>query len=101
MDKAEKLSVTVTPAMARKIRDWVDAGTYASASEVVRAGMRALQRDEDEHAERLAAIRARIKAAAEETGPGYSSTEVFSEIRSRLKARAAGGFHEDPAGSLE
>lgn len=101
MEAAEKLSVTVTPALARMIREKVEDGSYGSASEVVRAALRALQRDDEEHAERIASIKARINASIEDKGPGYSSEEVFGEIRERLRARMASGFHEEPPRPLE
>jgi len=63
MEPVEKLSVTVTPAMARLIREKVEDGSYASTSEVVRAALRAFQREEEQHAERLASIKARVKAS--------------------------------------
>jgi antitoxin ParD1/3/4 len=101
VESAEKLSVTVTPAMARLIRQRVEDGSYGSASEVIRAALRAFQREEEEHAERMASIRARIKASVEDTGPTYSSEEVFAELRRRYESKAAAGFHEAPSGSLE
>ncbi|MFI0843156.1 type II toxin-antitoxin system ParD family antitoxin [Mesorhizobium sp. IMUNJ 23232] len=100
MESAEKLSVTVTPAMARMIREKVEDGSYGSASEVVRAALRALRRDDEEHEERMASIRARIKASIEDKGPGYTGEEVIDNIRRRYEARA-GGLHEDSAGPLE
>ncbi|TIR15407.1 MAG: type II toxin-antitoxin system ParD family antitoxin, partial [Mesorhizobium sp.] len=36
MEPAEKLSITVTPAMARMIREKVEDGSFGSASEVIR-----------------------------------------------------------------
>lgn len=101
MDQAEKLSVTVTPQMAQMIREKVESGQYASASEVIRAGLRALQTEEEEHAERLAWVKARIRASVENPGPGHSSEEVFGRLRARLEAKAAGGFHEEPSRPLE
>ncbi|BCH09569.1 addiction module antidote protein [Mesorhizobium sp. 131-3-5] len=81
MESAEKLSITVTPAMARMIREKVEDGSFGSASEVIRAALRAFQREEDEHAERIASIRARVKASIEDTRPNLSGEEV----RDRLK----------------
>jgi antitoxin ParD1/3/4 len=101
MEQAEKLSVTVTAQMAQMIREKVESGQYASASEVIRAGLRALQTEEEERAERLAWVKARIRASVEDPGPGYSSEEVFERLRARLRAKAAGGFHEDPSRPLE
>lgn len=85
MEAAEKLSVTVTPAMARMIREKVEQGSYGSASEVIRAALRALERDEAEHKERLAAIKARIKASVEDTRPGYSLDEAFEFIERHIE----------------
>ncbi|MGX5841907.1 type II toxin-antitoxin system ParD family antitoxin [Mesorhizobium sp. ArgA1] len=81
MESAEKLSVTVTPAMARMIREKVEDGSFGSASEVIRAALRAFQREEEEYAERLASIRARVKASIEDTRPGYSGEKVRGHLR--------------------
>jgi len=100
MEQVEKISVTVTASMARDIREKVEAGSYASASEVVRAALRALQREDEEHAERLESIRARIRASIEDKGPGYTGAEVMERIRQRYEARTR-GLHEDSAGPLD
>ncbi|TJV39203.1 MAG: type II toxin-antitoxin system ParD family antitoxin [Mesorhizobium sp.] len=81
MESAEKLSVTVTPAMARMIREKVEDGSFGSASEVIRAALRAFQREEEEHAERMASIRARVKASIEDTRPNLSAEEVRERLR--------------------
>jgi antitoxin ParD1/3/4 len=81
MEPAEKLSITVTPAMARLIREKVESGSFGSASEVIRAALRAFQREEEEHAERIASIRARIKASVEDPRPNLSSKQVRAQLR--------------------
>jgi antitoxin ParD1/3/4 len=88
MDKVEKLSVTVTAAMARDIRDKIELGNYASASEVIRAALRALGREEEEHAERMASIKARIRASVEDTRPAVALDQAFERIRDRLVERS-------------
>ncbi|WFP60459.1 MULTISPECIES: type II toxin-antitoxin system ParD family antitoxin [unclassified Mesorhizobium] len=95
MESAEKLSVTVTPAMARMIREKVEDGSFGSASEVIRAALRAFQREEEEHAERIASIRARVKASLEDKRPNLSGEEV----RARLERYAAqySGRNDDSA----
>ncbi|MCF6103793.1 type II toxin-antitoxin system ParD family antitoxin [Mesorhizobium muleiense] len=87
MEPAEKLSVTVTPAMARMIREKVEDGTFGSASEVIRAALRAFQREEEEHAERMASIRARVKASIEDTRPAVSLEEAIDRVKSRISQR--------------
>ena len=57
---SEKLSITLPAEMVALIKQQVEVGRYASTSEVLRVAMRTWMRDEEEHAERLAAIRARI-----------------------------------------
>jgi antitoxin ParD1/3/4 len=81
MEPAEKLSITVTPAMARLIREKVESGSFGSASEVIRAALRAFQREEEEHAERIASIRARIEASVEDPRPNLSSKQVRAQLR--------------------
>lgn len=88
MDNAEKLSITVTAAMARDIREKVEIGSYASASEVIRAALRALRREEEEHAERMVSIKARIRASVEDARPAVALDQAFERIRARLAERS-------------
>ena len=81
MEPAEKLSVTVTPTQARLIREKVEDGSFGSASEVIRAALRAFQREEEEHAERIATIKARIKASVEDPRPNLSSKQVRAQLQ--------------------
>ena len=89
MEPAEKLSVTVTPAMARMIREKVEDGTYGSASEVIRAALRALQRDDEEHAERIAAIKARINASIDDDRPRVPLKEAVARVKAHLEKLAS------------
>ncbi len=91
MEPAEKLSITVTPAMARLIREKVEDGSFGSASEVVRAALRAFQREEEEHAERIASIKARIKASVEDPRPPVPMEEAFSRVRKHIEKLASRG----------
>jgi antitoxin ParD1/3/4 len=97
MEAAEKLSVTVTPAMARMIREKVDDGSFGSASEVIRAALRAFQREEEDHAERLAAIKAKIKASIEDARPPIPLDEAFAHLRNRIAELAR--ENDDPTAS--
>ena len=80
MQTAEKISITVTSEMLRAIRESVDAGDYASTSEVIRHAMRLWQRERDEHAERMAAIKARIRKSLDDPRPPLNEEEAHRAI---------------------
>ncbi len=80
MQSAEKVSITMTPEMMRVARESVDAGEYTSISEVFRAAMRAWQRERDEHAVRLEALRARVQRSLDDPRPSLSADEAEPEM---------------------
>ena len=78
---AEKISITVTPAMKRVLEERVASGQFASASELMREAFRTWQRQQDEHEERLASIRARIDRSMNDPKPSAPAEEVFDRLR--------------------
>jgi antitoxin ParD1/3/4 len=86
MQTAEKVSITMTPEMLRMIRETVDAGEYASTSEVVRDALRAWQREREEHAERLNVIRARIRHSFDDPRPDLSEAEADAALEETFAA---------------
>ncbi|MBZ9605155.1 type II toxin-antitoxin system ParD family antitoxin [Phyllobacterium chamaecytisi] len=72
----EKLSITLPSEMVNAIKSRVEAGSYASTSEVLREAMRLLLRQEEEHSERMAAIRARIQRSLNDPRPNLSSKQA-------------------------
>ncbi len=68
--------------MANKVK----AGLYDNASEVVRAGLRTLQREEQEFQAKLVALRAAID---EGDSSGIARGNVFARVRKSLKLPAA------------
>jgi antitoxin ParD1/3/4 len=87
MEHAEKLSITLTPQMAKLVRDSVASGRFASASEVIRDAMRAWQQKEKEHEETIASIRARVRASLDDPRPLLSGDEVDAYL-DHLEAEA-------------
>ena len=80
MQTAEKVSITMTPEQLRAVRESVEAGEYASTSEVMREAVRLWQRQRQEDAERLNAIRARIRRSLDDPRPALSLEEVRAHI---------------------
>lgn len=80
--------VTVTlGTLSAKAQARVAAGQFASLSEVVRAGLRALEREE----QALDAIlKARVEEALADPAPSLPQSEVFAALRARHAQRGAG-----------
>lgn len=70
------------------IQRQVRSGRYASASEVVREGLRLIEEREAEREARLEALRTEI-ARGRESGPGIAADEVFAGVRARIGEVAA------------
>jgi antitoxin ParD1/3/4 len=78
---AEKISITVTPAMKRVLEERVASGQFASASELMREAFRTWKQQQDEHEERLASIRARIDRSMNDPKPSIPAEDVFDRLR--------------------
>jgi antitoxin ParD1/3/4 len=74
-------NVSLTPALDRFIATRVKQGRYENASEVVRAALRTLEREEKQYKARLAALRAAIH---EGDASGIAKGDVFTQIRTEL-----------------
>jgi len=85
VELSEKLSITLPAEMVALIKQQVEVGRYASTSEVLRVAMRTWMRDEEEHAERLAAIRARIGRSLDDPRPPISSADVFERLEAHAR----------------
>ena len=88
MSAAEKISITVTPAMKKTLEERVASGQFASASELMREEFRTWQRQQDEHEERLAAIRARIQKSIDDPRPSLSLDEARADFERHVEVRA-------------
>ena len=91
MPAAHSRNVSLTPQLARFVDDMVAAGAYNNASEVVREGLRELQRRK--HADQLTEIQARVGAGLEQLDRGEGRTgapaEVLGEILQKVKQQQA------------
>lgn len=75
-------NVNLTDELDRFVSAKIESGRYENASEVVRAALRALERDEQQHEAKLAALRAAIE---EGDASGVSDGEPFERVRQALK----------------
>lgn len=81
---AKPVTVTLGP-LAAKAQSRVASGNYASLSEVVRAGLRALEREEQALD---AVLKARVEEALADPAPSLPQSEVFAALRARHAERS-------------
>ncbi len=95
MSAVEKRTISLPPAQAHYIDDLVQTGSYASASEVVRAGLRALQ-ERDGAVERW--LRDEVipvyDAMVANPERGLSAEQVKAALRARHADRVKKAGHE-------
>jgi antitoxin ParD1/3/4 len=75
-------NVNLTDELDRFVLDKVESGRYENASEVVRAALRTLEREEQQYDAKLAALRAAID---EGDASGIAEGDVFARVRETLK----------------
>ena len=75
-------NVNLTDELDRFVLQKVESGRYENASEVVRAALRPLEREEQQDEAKLAALRAAID---EGDASGLAEGNVFDRVRKTLK----------------
>ena len=75
-------NVNLTNDLDRFVAAKVKSGRYENASEVVRAGLRTLEREEQQYEAKIAALRAAIDAG---DASGIAEGKVFGRVRKALK----------------
>ena len=80
-------NVNLTDELDRFVAARIENGRYESASEVVRAALRTLEREEREYEAKLAVLRAAI---AEGDASGIAEGDVFARVRESLNLPAKG-----------
>ena len=90
MRNAEKVSVTMTSEQMQVIRQSVQSGEFATTSEAMRDAVRVWQRQRIEDAERLEAVRARIRRSIDDPRPSLSADEAEAELARFMENEAKG-----------
>jgi antitoxin ParD1/3/4 len=88
MAKVEKLSVALTPDMATMLREAVESGDYASASEVVRDALREWKLRRGMREREVEELR-RLWDEGLASGPPVDGESAFARLRARLDSAAA------------
>ncbi len=85
MAKLERITVTMPEEMAAKMRAAVEAGEYATTSEIVREALR----DWNDYQERRQVALSRLRAliAEAEEGPFLDGETVFAELREKYRVK--------------
>lgn len=91
MQNAEKISITLPPDMLRLLRDSVAAGEYASTSEALRDAVRTWHRQRLEDAERLTALRARVRRSLDDPRPSLNEAELEAQLEALFAEGAGAG----------
>jgi antitoxin ParD1/3/4 len=80
------MNVSLPAALAEFVEKEVASGQYSTASEVVRDGLRILQRERAAHEERLAILRREIQIARDEVDAGQFSEASVMDILAEVRA---------------
>jgi antitoxin ParD1/3/4 len=83
MSKLERITVTMPEEMAARMRAAVDAGEYATTSEVVREALRRWSERQERREQELERLRELITEG--EKGPFRDGDEYFDELETRLQ----------------
>jgi antitoxin ParD1/3/4 len=79
-------NVNLTDELESLVQAKVASGRYENASEVMRAALRALEREEEMHQAKLSALRAAIE---EGDASGVVDDNVFTRVREKLNLPAS------------
>ena len=77
-------NINLTGELDRFVLEKVQSGRYENASEVMRAALRTLEREEQQYDAKLAALRAAID---EGDASGIADGDVFARVRETLRLR--------------
>jgi antitoxin ParD1/3/4 len=83
------MTISLTPELDRFVHRQVASGRFASSSEVIRAGLRLLEDQEQEKETKREALRAWLRESLDDEGENLSEDDALKRIRERR--RGAGG----------
>lgn len=92
------MNVSLTPQLEQFVKDQVDAGAYALASEVVRASLRILAREE-EQLDTLRALMTEARAQIDRGDVVRESETFWDDLNREVDARLARGTRATDASS--
>lgn len=82
----EKLSIALPPEMAALVREAVEAGEYASSSEVIRDALRAWKRKRLLQRQGLGELRALWQEALNDPRPGVAADEALDRLERKYQS---------------
>jgi antitoxin ParD1/3/4 len=89
MTNVEKVSVALTSEMVAMMREVVEAGEYASASEVMREALREWKFRREQRGQAIEELR-RLWDGGLTSGPASEGEAAFARIRARVENKIAG-----------
>jgi antitoxin ParD1/3/4 len=93
MNTMERITITLTPEMARTLRGAVEAGEYASSSEIIREALRDWRHKRALQAQELADLRAAVQEGLDDIEAGrvrdFDAERIIRQGEERLQRRAA------------
>jgi antitoxin ParD1/3/4 len=88
MASIEKISIALPPEMVSAVRQAVEAGEYASSSEVVRDALRDWTRKRDLRRQGIEELRRIWQQAIEDRSPGVDPADVLDRLERKYQAIA-------------
>jgi antitoxin ParD1/3/4 len=90
MNTMERITITLTPEMAQAVRGAVEAGEYASSSEIIREALRDWRHKRALQERELADLRAKVQEGLDDVAAG----RVSDFDAERIIAKGAEQLHE-------
>ncbi len=88
MSTVDKISIALPPEMVAQMKEAIEAGEYASSSEVVRDALRDWTQKRSLRQQGIRELRQVWREALERQGPGVPADEVFERLERKYQALA-------------